>query len=63
MTGGDHNERLEELRNEKSTEEVRHAELQKRWEQEKQIVGQIAAIRQKLEQNATPKKEGSNEVL
>jgi type VI secretion system protein VasG len=62
VTGGDHNERLEELRNEKSTEEVRHAELQKRWEQEKHIVGGIAAIRAKLEQHAAPAKAGDKEA-
>ena len=62
VTGGDHNERLEELRNEKSTEEVRHAELQTRWEQEKHIVGGIAAIRAKLEQHAAPGKVGDKDA-
>jgi type VI secretion system protein VasG len=62
VTGGDHRERLEELKKEKTAEEARLADFQKRWEQEKQLVAQIAAIRQKLEQNAAPKKEGSKEA-
>lgn len=57
VTGGDHRERLEELKTEKATEEVRYAELQKRWEEEKRLVGEIAAIRQKLEQHARPPKD------
>ncbi|MEP6935946.1 MAG: AAA family ATPase, partial [Nitrospirota bacterium] len=56
VTGGDHSERLNELSTEKSTEEVRHADLQTRWEGEKRLVGEIAAIRQKLEQHARPVK-------
>jgi type VI secretion system protein VasG len=56
VTGGDHSERLKELSKEKSTEEVRHTELQTRWEEEKRLVGEIAAIRQKLEQHARPAK-------
>lgn len=57
ITGGDHSERLEELKAEKATEEMRYAELQKRWEEEKHLVGEIAAIRQKLEQHARPSKD------
>ena len=56
VTGGDHSERLKELSTEKSTEEVRHTGLQTRWEEEKRLVGGIAAIRQKLEQHARPGK-------
>ena len=56
VTGGDHSERLKELSTEKSTEEVRHTGLQTRWEEEKRLVGGIAAIRQKLEQHARPAK-------
>ena len=56
VTGGDHSERLKELSTEKSTEEIRHTELQTRWEEEKRLVGGIAAIRQKLEQHARPAK-------
>lgn len=53
--GGDHWDRLEELRKEKSSEESRLADLQKRWEQEKQIVAKISAAREKLEQQAVVK--------
>jgi type VI secretion system protein VasG len=62
VTGGDHSERLDELRTEKTTEEVRYAELQKRWEEEKRLVGEIAAIRQKLEQHARPAKDKGKEA-
>jgi type VI secretion system protein VasG len=62
VTGGNHNERLGELGKEKSTEDARFAELQKRWEQEKQIVGKISTIRQKLEQDAAPRQPGAKEA-
>jgi type VI secretion system protein VasG len=54
VTGGNHQERLEELGREKTVEERRLAELQARWEQEKKLVSGIAELRQKLEQNAVP---------
>lgn len=54
VTGGDHHERLGELRAEQAAEEVRYAELQKRWEEEKRLVGEIASIRERLEQHARP---------
>ena len=57
VTGGDHHERLEELKREKTDEEARLAELQKRWEGEKKLVGEIAAIRDKLEQHLRPPKD------
>jgi type VI secretion system protein VasG len=60
VTGGGHQDRLAELGREKAAEEKRLAELKTRWEQEKKLVGNIAAIRQKLEQQAvlpkTPQK-------
>lgn len=54
VTGGDHSERLRELSNEKATEEARLTELRTRWEEEKRLVGEIAGIRQQLEQHARP---------
>lgn len=54
VTGGNHSERLRELSNEKITEEARLTELQTRWKEEKRLVGEIAGIRQKLEQHARP---------
>lgn len=55
VTGGQHQERLNELAQEKATEENELAVLQKQWEQEKQLVAQIAAIREKLEAQNQPK--------
>jgi type VI secretion system protein VasG len=56
ITGGAHQDRLAELEREKAAEEKRLAELKTRWEQEKKLVGEIAALRQKLEQQAVPTK-------
>jgi len=55
VTGGDHRERLDELTKEKAEEEARLAQLRQRWEDEKKLVGQIAAIREKLEAQSLPK--------
>jgi type VI secretion system protein VasG len=56
ITGGAHQDRLAELDREKSAEEKRLVELKARWEQEKKLVGEIATVRQKLEQQAAPPK-------
>lgn len=56
ITGGNHQDRVAELGREKAAEEKRQAELKIRWEQEKKLVGEIAGIRQKLEQQAAPPK-------
>ncbi len=55
VTGGDHRERLDELTKEKAEEEARLAQLRQRWEDEKKLIGQIAAIREKLEAQSLPK--------
>ncbi len=55
VTGGQHQERLNELAQEKTAEENELAVLQKQWEQEKQLVSQIAAIREQLEAQSQPK--------
>ena len=60
MTGGQHQERLEELAREKAGEEDALALLQKQWEQEKQLVTQIATIRTQLEGQAQPPKTEAN---
>jgi len=57
VTGGEHRDRIEELKREKAEEDRRLAELQKRWEDEKKLVGEIAAIRDKLEQQIRPSKD------
>ena len=52
VTGALHRDRLTDLSKEREAEEKRLAELTTRWEQEKKLVGEIGAIRQKLEQQA-----------
>lgn len=49
VTGGQHQERLHELAQEKAGEENELAVLRKQWEHEKGLVAQIAAIRTQLE--------------
>jgi type VI secretion system protein VasG len=49
VTGGNHRERLDELAREKAGEENDLAVLNKQWDQEKQLVAQISAIRAQLE--------------
>ncbi len=61
VTGGQHQERLNELAQEKTAEENELAVLQKQWEQEKQLIAQIAAIREKLEAQSRPKQSDSHE--
>lgn len=56
ITGGKHQERLDELARDKEGEEKRLAELQTRWEREKKLVGEIAEIRRKLEKQVAPQK-------
>ena len=62
VTGGDHRERLQELATEKTSEEARLADLEKRWQEEKKIVGEISAIRTKLEEHHAPKKTESKDT-
>lgn len=52
LTGIDYRERLEELTKEKSAAEARLAELEARWEEEKRLIGELRAIRGKLEAHA-----------
>jgi type VI secretion system protein VasG len=61
VTGGQHQERLNELAQEKTAEENELAVLQKQWEQEKQLIAQIATIREKLEAQSQPKQSDSHE--
>lgn len=61
ITGGDHRERLEELATEKAAEQARLSELEKRWQEEKKLVADIAAIREKLEAQSQPKQSHSHE--
>ena len=53
IAGGDFTQRLSELKNEKAEAETQLAALQKRWEQERSLVGQIQGIRGRLESSAS----------
>src|SRR5262249_32232847 len=50
--GGDHSARLKEVREQKESAQERLAALEKRWEQERGIVEQVRAARDKLEKHA-----------
>jgi type VI secretion system protein VasG len=52
--GTDHAERLESLAGQKQKVEAQLAELQARWEKERDLVGRIREIRVKLEESALP---------
>jgi type VI secretion system protein VasG len=52
--GADHAERLAALAAQKTAAEARLAELQARWEKERDLVGRIREIRAKLEDAAAP---------
>ena len=49
VTGGKHDERLDELKEKRTKEEEVLAKLKEQWEKEKDLIGKIRAIRQKLE--------------
>ena len=49
VTGGKHDERLDELKEKRSREEESLAKLKEQWEKEKELIEKIRAIRQKLE--------------
>jgi type VI secretion system protein VasG len=54
LTGSDHQERLAELRQEKTTGASRLAALQARWQEEQRLIGELRALRERLEAHATP---------
>jgi type VI secretion system protein VasG len=53
IAGGDFAQRLNDLKSEKADAETQLAALQKRWEQERTLVGQIQGIRGRLEASAS----------
>jgi type VI secretion system protein VasG len=59
ITGVDHNKRIEELTNAKSTEEENLERLNGKWDSEKQIIARIHKIRAELEEHARVSKEGN----
>jgi type VI secretion system protein VasG len=52
--GTDHGERLEAVIKQKAAAEARHAELQARWEKERDLVNRIREVRGKIEAAAHP---------
>jgi type VI secretion system protein VasG len=58
LTGGDYRERLQELAKEKATAEVRLAEVEERWGEEKRLIGELRTIRDKLETHAASGRQG-----
>jgi type VI secretion system protein VasG len=58
ITGGDFRERLEELAKEKAAAESRLADLEARWTEERRLIGDMRAIREKLEAHALAGKKG-----
>ena len=51
-TGADHRRRIEELRAEREVEEERFARLNDQWEREREMIGQIRELRERLEGHA-----------
>jgi type VI secretion system protein VasG len=60
-SGGNHRERLDGLAKEKAGVESRLADLQARWEKEKQLIAEIRANRETLEASADTSKGGQED--
>lgn len=59
LTGSDYHDRLEALAHDKLTAESRLAELASRWEQERQLIGELRTIRNQLEAHAAGDRGGA----
>jgi type VI secretion system protein VasG len=57
-TGAAHGSRINELKTDKAATEKRLGELQERWKKESELIGKIKEIRQKLEAQVAPPKDG-----
>ncbi|MGD9853101.1 MAG: type VI secretion system ATPase TssH [Nitrospirales bacterium] len=55
VTGANHQERLDSLKQKRSQEEERFAQLKSQWEKESELVGKIREIRTQLENQASAK--------
>jgi type VI secretion system protein VasG len=55
VTGANHRERIDILKQKKSEEEKRLAQLNEQWEKEAELVGKIRDIRTQLESQVSPK--------
>lgn len=60
MTGGKHDERLNELKEKRAKEEENLAKLKEQWEKEKELIEKIRATRQKLEMSRLDDKLAEN---
>jgi type VI secretion system protein VasG len=59
LTGINYRERLEELAKEKAAAASRLAELEGRWEEEKQRIGELHAMHDRLERHAAQNRQGA----
>jgi type VI secretion system protein VasG len=60
LTGGNYSERLDSLTKEKAGIEERMAELDKKWNEEKQRVEELRGLREKIEAHAVASKQADN---
>ncbi|MEE8240330.1 MAG: type VI secretion system ATPase TssH [Nitrospirales bacterium] len=54
VAGGNHRERIAEVAKTKTEAEAQLEQLQKRWVEERRLIGEVRAIREKLEATAKP---------
>ena len=59
LTGGRHQERLQELASEKAAAETRLTELEARWKEEGTLIGEMRAVREKIEAHAAANRDGA----
>ncbi len=60
LTGGDSRERLEELAGEKAATESQLVELEGRWSEERRLIDELRAIRDKLEAHGAASRQGAD---
>ena len=60
LTGGDYRERLEELASDKTATESQLVELEGRWGEERRLIDELRAIRDKLEAHGAASRQGAD---
>jgi type VI secretion system protein VasG len=60
LTGSDYRERLEELSSEKAATESQLVELEGRWSEERRLIDELRAIREKLEAHGAASRQGAD---
>jgi type VI secretion system protein VasG len=60
LTGSDYRERLEELASEKAATESQLVELEGRWSEERRLIDELRAIREKLEAHGAASRQGAD---